>query len=85
MAESIKLRLANREAKYFSTEGWTQRQDTKSQTSPAGKSLGPAVADLQVQALGDVRESGASRALALKNVASIKNECQRLKVIFRER
>jgi hypothetical protein len=68
MAESIKLRLANREAKYFSLKGWTQRQDTKSQTSPSGKSVGPAVVDLQVRALGDVRESGTSRALALGGV-----------------
>jgi hypothetical protein len=85
MAESIKLRLANREAKYFSLKGWTQRQDTKSQTSPSGKSVGPAVVDLQVRALGDVRESGTSRAPALKHAVSIETELQSLMAMYRER
>jgi hypothetical protein len=40
MAESIMLCLPNREAKYFSMKGWTQRLDTKWQNSLSGKSVG---------------------------------------------
>ena len=35
--ESIMLCLANRETKYFSLKGWTQRQDTKWQSQPVGQ------------------------------------------------